>query len=201
MLNRDHPILHRDRDAKATEAELHNALRQYAYESLKPVTLGFGAALAAASIAIHYFPIEDASSLMSLICLQLGFFFLGFRLALSRWSIPLEWAHPLNAMIAASGWLVCFLAQFDVTEKTIKFHRSTVMQKMQAQSPAELRIKSTTIRHEISASSGSAPGIIFAENDLTFSAIAKTMAHIFSICLAAGKTTYNGAWTTKSAFN
>lgn len=99
-------------ETEINEGEIRAALARIVRDSIRPIVTGFSVVLFVASITILLFPFKESPGLVSILSALMGILFLTFGLALGRRSIPPAWAHPLSALVAGAGWLICMLVMY-----------------------------------------------------------------------------------------
>lgn len=99
-------------DACLMEAELRDALNRIVRDSLKPLTAGIAFVVIAAFISLQLFPSARGAGVLSTLHLLSAAIFWGCRWALQRQAVPLRWAHPLAALIAAIGLLLSLTTMY-----------------------------------------------------------------------------------------
>ncbi|MCI0692967.1 PAS domain S-box protein [candidate division KSB1 bacterium] len=89
-----------DRSSLITALDLEAALATVFRDSLYPISAGLGALYAVFAVSHVLVQPKAVAIPMAILASATCIAFLGLRLALSRWSIPSQWAHPIGAAIA-----------------------------------------------------------------------------------------------------
>jgi signal transduction histidine kinase len=96
------------------EADLRAALDALVRDNLRPVSAGLVALFLVLAVGHKLLSPKAVAPTLILLTSVSAALLLGFRLLLSRWSVPLRWAHPLGAAIAGvvllNGLLHLYLA-------------------------------------------------------------------------------------------
>lgn len=95
---------------------LGTAINAVVRDSLKPISTGLGVLYVVVATS-HAIVLPKPIALpMGLVALATAIMLLSFRLALGRWIMPVNWAHPLGAATAGLALLNCLLHLYYIPE-------------------------------------------------------------------------------------